>query len=242
MPRSSRARAIAAGAGRLNANAVVDAALDLIARSGLEGLSMRALGQTLGVEAMSLYHWFPAKERLLDAIADRLIAEVELPPLPATSDGWRRWMTQVARAYRRMGLAHPRAFPLIAGRRFLSPGAIYFIQRTIAANRIAGFDLRQAARLTRTVGAAINGIVLAELAAPALPPAAAVKSRRTEPDRAGDAPHALAEEDWNDVLRFFSRPKLDGAFEYGLGCLLDGALQTRRDARRNRRTSMPSSG
>ena len=35
----------------------------LIARSGLEGLPMRALGQALGVEAMSLYHWFPAKER-----------------------------------------------------------------------------------------------------------------------------------------------------------------------------------
>lgn len=241
MPRFSRARAIAARAGRLNADAVVDAALDLIARSGLEGLSMRALGQALGVEAMSLYHWFPAKERLLDAIADRLIAEVELPPLPATSDAWRRWMTQVARAYRRMGLAHPRAFPLIAGRRFLSPSAVVFIQKTIAANRIAGFDLRQAARLTRTIGAAVNGIVLAELAAPALPPTDAAKSRRTEPDRAGDALHTLGEEDWNDVLRYFSRAELDGAFEYGLGCLLDGALQTKRGARRNRKRSMQPS-
>jgi AcrR family transcriptional regulator len=242
MPGSSRAREIAAGPGRLNPATVVDAALDLIARNGLEGLSMRALGQALGVEAMSLYHWFPAKERLLDAIADRLIAKVELPPLPATADTWRRWMTQVARAYRRMGLAHPRAFPLIAGRRFLSPGAIVFIQTTIAANRIAGFDLRQAARLTRTVGAAVNGIVLAELAAPALPPPAFAKSRRAEPERAGAAPPALEEKDWNEVLRFFSRPELDGAFEYGLGCLLDGALQTLRGARHNRRRRTPSSG
>lgn len=242
MPRFSRACAIATRAGRLNADAVVDAALDLIARSGLEGLSMRALGQALGVEAMSLYHWFPAKERLLDAIADRLIAEVELPPLPATSDAWRRWMTQVARAYRRMGLAHPRAFPLIAGRRFLSPSAVVFIQKTIAANRIAGFDLRQAARLTRTIGAAVNGIVLAELAAPALPPTAAAKSRRTEPGRGVAEPPALEEDDWNAVLRFFSRPELDGAFEYGLGCLLDGALRTRRDARRNHKGKIPSAG
>ena len=242
MPRFSRARAIAVRAGRLNADAVVDAALDLIARSGLEGLSMRALGQALGVEAMSLYHWFPAKERLLDAIADRLIAEVELPPLPATSDAWRRWMTQVARAYRRMGLAHPRAFPLIAGRRFLSPSAVVFIQKTIAANRIAGFDLRQAARLTRTIGAAVNGIVLAELAAPALPPTAAAKSGRTEPGRGVAEPPALEEKDWNAVLRFFSHPELDGAFEYGLGCLLDGALRTRRDARRNHKGRIPSAG
>lgn len=232
MPRLSRTRAIAAGPGRLNADTVVDAALDLIARSGLEGLSMRALGQALGVEAMSLYHWFPAKERLLDAIADRLIRKVELPPLPATAEAWRRWVTEVARAYRRMGLAHPRAFPLVAARRFLSPGAIVFIQKTIAANRIAGFDLRQAARLTRTIGASVNGIVLAELAAPAL----------ATPGRSDAAERVLEEKDWNHVLRFFSRPELDGAFEYGLGCLLDGALQTRRDARRNRTRRAPSSG
>ncbi len=241
MPGSSRARRTAAGTGRLNADTVIDAALDLIARNGLDGLSMRALGQALGVEAMSLYHWFPAKERLLDAIADRLIARVALPPLPATARAWRSWMIEVARAYRRMGLAHPRAFPLVAGRRFLSPSAIDFIQKTIAANRIAGFDLRQAARLTRTIGASVNGIVLAELAAPALSQPAA-KSRRTEPGRASAAPHALEQEDWNEVLRFFSRPELDGAFEYGLGCLLDGALQTIRDAPRNRRRSAPSSG
>ena len=237
MPQSSPARALAAGPGRLNANTVVDAALDLIARSGLEGLSMRALGQALGVEAMSLYHWFPAKERLLDAIADRLIARVELPPLPTTADTWRRWMTQVARAYRRMGLAHPRAFPLIAGRRFLSPSAIVFIQKTIAANRIAGFDLRQAARLTRTVGAAVNGIVLAELAAPALSPPIVV-----EPERTGDSRSDLGEKDWSEVLRLFSRPALDGAFEYGLGCLLDGALQTLQGASNNRKKKAPSSG
>lgn len=225
MPRISSARKPAAGAGRLSADTVVDAALELIARHGLEGLTMRALGKVLHVEAMSLYHWFASKEQLLDAIADRMIRKVVLPPPPAAAQDWRRWITAVARAYRRMGLSHPRAFPLVAARRFLSPGAVAFIQKTIAANRIAGFDLRQAARLTRTIGACLNGIILAELAAPAL----------SAPDRRDTAPSGLAEKEWKDVLRFFGRPELDGAFEYGLGCLLDGALQTLQGGTRDRR-------
>ena len=103
MAKASRSREAALGAGRLSEEAVVDAALALIAERGLEGLSMRALGERVGVEAMSLYHWFPAKERLLDAVADRLLAKVEMPPLPST-ETWRDWLTAVARSYRRVAL------------------------------------------------------------------------------------------------------------------------------------------
>ena len=53
MAKTSRSREPAA---RLNEETVVDAALALIAERGLDGLSMRALGERLGVEAMSLYH------------------------------------------------------------------------------------------------------------------------------------------------------------------------------------------
>ena len=53
MAKTSRSREPAA---RLNEETVVDAALALIAERGLDGLSMRALGEQLGVEAMSLYH------------------------------------------------------------------------------------------------------------------------------------------------------------------------------------------
>jgi AcrR family transcriptional regulator len=56
MAKTSRSREAAPGAGRLSEEAVVDAALALVADRGLEGLSMRALGEKVGVEAMSLYH------------------------------------------------------------------------------------------------------------------------------------------------------------------------------------------
>lgn len=210
--RRSRSRERLVEAARLSETAVVDGALTLIAERGLEGLTMRALGEALGVEAMSLYHWFPAKERLLDAIADRLIRQVPLPPTPVAA-GWKAWMMAVARDYRRMGLDHPRAFPLIGARRFLSPGAVAFMQAVIAANLAAGFDLRHSVRLTRGIGAFVNGIVLTEVSPPAdaAPRALAEGARR------------LAAPVWQEVLGYVRQPALDGAFDYGLQCLLDGA-------------------
>src|SRR5437763_1402961 len=101
MTKASRSREPPPTAGRLSEETVVDAALALIAERGLEGLSMRALGESVGVEAMSLYHWFPAKERLLDAVADRLLAKVKAPPQPSSA-AWRQWVIGVARSYRRV--------------------------------------------------------------------------------------------------------------------------------------------
>jgi AcrR family transcriptional regulator len=197
MPKASRSREPAA---RLNEETVVDAALALIAERGLDGLSMRALGEQLGVEAMSVYHWFASKDRLLDAIADRLLAKVVVPPTP-TAETWRDWLAELARSYRRVGLAHRRAFPLLATRRFLSPGATAFLQANIAAHLAAGFTVREALRLTRSIGAYTNGIVLAE-AAPS------------------PAPQSSLPEETAAALKM---PALDDAFEYGLACILDGA-------------------
>jgi AcrR family transcriptional regulator len=209
MARTSRSREPAV---RLNEETVVDAALVLIAERGLDGLTMRALGEQVGVEAMSLYYWFASKDRLLDAVADRLLAKVVVPPTPR-AETWRAWLAEVARSYRRVGLAHCRAFPLLATRRFLSPGATRFLQANIAAHRAAGFTVREALRLTRSIGAYINGIVLAETAA-------TPQAQSSLPD---------------DMAAALKLPALDGAFEYGLACMLDGA-QNRLPNKRRRRS------
>src|ERR1041384_2500952 len=64
---------------------IVAAAMALSAKDGVEALSMRRLGATLGVEAMSLYHLFPSKQHLIDALVDEAIGSLEFPPedLPA---------------------------------------------------------------------------------------------------------------------------------------------------------------
>lgn len=54
----------------LSRERIVAAALELIDEGGMAALTMRALGQRLGVEAMALYHYFPSKQALLEAIGE----------------------------------------------------------------------------------------------------------------------------------------------------------------------------
>ena len=97
---------------------IVEAALEFIAAHGLPGLTMRRLGQELGVEAMALYRYVPSKEDLLDAVVDHLVANVRGDDivLDAPRDGWQDFLQRMAHGVRRTALQHPKAFPLVAAR------------------------------------------------------------------------------------------------------------------------------
>jgi len=73
---------VMSGRERLTREKVLDAAMALASVDGLDGLSMRRLARTLGVEAMSLYNHVANKTDLLDGIAERVFAQVE-PADPA---------------------------------------------------------------------------------------------------------------------------------------------------------------
>ena len=98
---------------------VVVAALTLIDEQGLDAFSTRKLGAKVGLRAMSLYHYFPSREALLDAAVDRMIAEVTLPNVKNV--GWRRGLQRLAQSYRAMGHRHLLAIPLLAQRCPSSP-------------------------------------------------------------------------------------------------------------------------
>lgn len=102
----------------LDREQVVQAALDFIDREGLAGLSMRRLGTMLGVEAMSLYRHVPGKDELLDAVVESMVRDMREDELvPDSPDyGWQDFLQRLAHGVRRVALAHPKAFPLIASR------------------------------------------------------------------------------------------------------------------------------
>ena len=60
---------------------IVREALELVDEHGIEGLTMRKLGQRLGFEAMSLYNHVANKHDLVDGILDLVLGETE-PPSP----------------------------------------------------------------------------------------------------------------------------------------------------------------
>jgi AcrR family transcriptional regulator len=107
----------------LDRERIVRTAVDYIDESGLAGLSMRRLGSMLGVEAMSLYRYVPGRENLLDAVVENVLAEMRADEdvLAEPQDGWQDFLQRMAHGVRRLALAHPKAFPLIASRPVEAP-------------------------------------------------------------------------------------------------------------------------
>jgi TetR/AcrR family tetracycline transcriptional repressor len=79
------------GRTRLTRDAVVDRALALVDKSGLESLTMRKLATELGVTPMALYWHFRGKEELFVGLADRLWDEMDL-----TVDPDAPWTEQIS--------------------------------------------------------------------------------------------------------------------------------------------------
>ena len=211
-PRSQRrGQRPAARRAKLSRNRLAAAALALIDRDGLEACSTRKLGAALGVEAMAIYHHFPSKERLLDAVAERLLAEMALPP----PDGdWIGWLRGAAHAYRAIAKRHPNAFVLLAMRRFTTPSLFALLETWFGVLRRAGFDPATTARIFRTIGYFTNGAGLADVATRA---AADDPQRRTPLDDFRDdvsLPHVAA------VAPHLRQGALDGIFSFGLELLL----------------------
>mgnify|MGYP006319413211 FL=1 len=77
----------------LSRDRIVEAAVAVADGGGLSAVSMRNVGDQLGVRAMSLYHHVANKDEILDALADWVFAQIWLPEL---DDPWRPAM--VARA------------------------------------------------------------------------------------------------------------------------------------------------
>ena len=63
----------------LSRERVLRAAVAFADENGIASLSMRKLGEALGVEAMSLYNHVANKDDLLDGMIDLVFSEIDLP-------------------------------------------------------------------------------------------------------------------------------------------------------------------
>jgi AcrR family transcriptional regulator len=96
---------------RLDREQVVSAALALADEAGLDAVSLRRVADRLGVTPMALYRHVASKDDLLDAMADRLYGELDLP---APGDPWWDTLAGLARSTRETLLARPWSVPLFA--------------------------------------------------------------------------------------------------------------------------------
>jgi AcrR family transcriptional regulator len=120
----------------LSRERILAAALELVDEQGIDALSMRKLGQSLGYEAMSLYNHVANKDDLLDGILDLVLAEME-PPDPAGGlPAIRASALSAHEALKR----HPWAAGMLLAPGHVRPARIEAMDALLAALRNAGFS------------------------------------------------------------------------------------------------------
>jgi AcrR family transcriptional regulator len=147
----------------LSAERIERAALDLIEAEGLAAFSTRKLAATLHCEAMSIYHYFPSKGHLMDALVDRVIGE-ELTVLSPGTRPWREAIELSAREWRGMALRRPNFFGYLAMHRLNTPTALRWLNGALATFNDLGAGEEIAARMFRALGYYLSGAMLDETA------------------------------------------------------------------------------
>lgn len=198
----------------LSRERILDAAQAVIAEESLAGFSFRKLAARLGCEAMSLYHHFPGKQHLLDALVEQAIESVEVPePGPDLDARLRRCVA----SYRAMARRRPALFPLVALHRLNMPAGVRFIEAVLRLVRAAAPDDETAARRFRALGYYLIGAGLEETAGYARGPSAAEPV--DEAYIAAHCPTLLA------AAPYFQERHWDATFGHGLDCLLRGLAE-----------------
>lgn len=205
---------------RLNRNRVLDAAVGLADESGVEALTMRRLGERLGVEAMSLYKHVAGKEDILDGIVDLVIGEIDMP---SPGSDWRSAMRQRAESARRVLVRHPWAIGMMESQSTLGPNALRYVDAVIGTLRQAGFPIRMAAHAFVLLDSFVYGLVVQEVAMPTV----GADASELSPEFATEFPY-LAEM----IASHATGPgySYDEEFEFGIEQLLDILERARQDA------------
>ncbi|MFJ9457481.1 TetR/AcrR family transcriptional regulator [Kitasatospora sp. NPDC101447] len=197
---------------------VLEAAVELADAGGLETLSMRKLGQAVGVEAMSLYNHVANKEDLLDGMVDLVFDEVELP---VPGDDWQRAMRQRAISVRLALSRHRWAIGLMESRATPGPATLRHHDAVLGCLRRAGFSLALTAHAVSALDSYVYGFALQEKALPFDTPeeTAEVAESILSGFDAGEYPY-LTEIATAHVLR--PGYAYGDEFTFGLDLILDG--------------------
>ena len=198
----------------LSRDQVLRAAISIADGSGLEALTMRRLGQELGVEAMSLYHHVANKDDVLDGIVDLVLGDIDIPP---TGTPWRAAMRQRATAAHEVLLTHPWAALQIMSRFNIGIGMTRYLDATLGRLREGGFSVEGALDAWHALDSHIYGFTLQELSLPF----AVDEAPRVSAEVLGQ----VSAEEFPHVVEIISHVMTSGRvedFHFGLELLLDG--------------------
>jgi AcrR family transcriptional regulator len=141
----------------LSRERILDAAIELADRDGLEAVTMRRLGRHLGVEAMSLYKHVADKDAVLAGIADRVAGEFVLP---ARDVHWRIALRESGLAAHEVLRRHPWAGPLLEAQLDPGPARLAYLDAVVGVLRDAGFSLPDVAHAFGALDSHLYGFTM----------------------------------------------------------------------------------
>ena len=204
----------------LSKERVLQTAVALADKIGIAALSMRRLGQELGVEAMSLYKHVANKDDILAGIVDLVVREIDAP---AIGGDWKAAMRRRATSAHAVLMRHPWATMLLVSRANVGPAMLRYVDATIGCLRAAGFSYAMADQAWNALDSHVYGFTLQKLNFPFQLEEYAAAAKGFLPQLpAGQYPY----------LRGMSEQIISGHydglhdFEFGLELLLAG-LETR---------------
>jgi TetR/AcrR family transcriptional regulator, tetracycline repressor protein len=154
----------------LDRETVVRAALRLLDKAGLDGLSLRKLASKLGVQAPALYWHFKSKQDLLDEMATTAFADaIREFGMPAESITWSAWAIEFGHRLRQMLLRHRDGAKLYSGR-FQTDNSLFAPMEAALQKFVAeGFSMKDAASGLLTIYCYVVGFTIEQQAVYPLP-------------------------------------------------------------------------
>src|SRR3954462_12512638 len=150
-----------ADAPQLSRERILEAALAVTARDGMNAFSMRRLAQELDVWPMSVYRYFRDKDELLDAIAAHTAAAV---PLGSDAASWREQLSDLLDGAREAMAHDPAGIGGSLARAFLTPEALRLSEAALAILEDAGLTKAGAASAWRALWSYTYGFAMFRIA------------------------------------------------------------------------------
>jgi AcrR family transcriptional regulator len=152
--------------GQVNRSVILQSALRIVDRDGVDGLSMRRLSDEVGRDPTVIYRHVPNKAALLDGVVEIVLGQLEVD----TADpDWAGQLHAVAHDFRRLALAHPNVVPLLVTRPLETPlgqrpsGMLRPLEDVLTLLTFAGFSAVDALHIYRVLFGYLYGHILTEL-------------------------------------------------------------------------------
>ncbi|MFE4833916.1 TetR/AcrR family transcriptional regulator [Arthrobacter sp. NPDC056691] len=139
---------------RLNRDRVLQAAVSLADEAGIDELSMRRLGQELGVVPMALYKHVANKEELLDGMVEAIISEID--PAAGGAD-WKNAVRLRVLSARAVLQRHRWARQVLESRTTQTPAVLGYMDSFIAMFLAGGFSVDLTHHVMHAMGSRIWG-------------------------------------------------------------------------------------